>query len=108
MRTEKVLDRGTISSNGETTLNYTVPTGAIANVNLILTNTTSNIQKVDIIISTNLGDLLLSSGNIAGGNGKTLYIDTLKLAKLNAGDKIKINKYTTDTINYYLSGTEVS
>jgi len=106
-RSPKTLDIRQIESL-DLTLLYTVPVNVVTSPKLVLTNASSSIIEIDIIINDTVTDFKFDNLKLPGGIGKNKRVISVSDLKLNTGFKIKVQSTTATAFNVFLSGTEIN
>lgn len=107
-RLQKSLTIKTISSTDIEFLGYEVPKKTTTAPSLVVTNFSNSINTISIYINDTENDFLLAEKKIPSGIGKTWRVLELSDLKLNAGYKIKVQQSSSDPVNYFLSGSEIT
>lgn len=91
-----------------TTLAYTIPPSTVTTAYLVVTNNSATTVEVEVYLYDGQDDYLLVSKKIPGGIGKTWRVFELSDQKLNTGQSIKVKQSTANSVNYFLSVSEIS
>lgn len=108
MRQPSNLSIKEINTTALTSLDYIVPANTVTTCSLVVTNNSGSINTVSIYVNDTISDHLLVTKKLASGLGKTWRVLELSDIKLNAGFELKIKLDSANTVNFNLSGSEIT